>query len=213
MLPSEIKCNQRLRVFHRKCLKIGGFEIVCIPMQSLSIGFRFRGSGVRISPSAPVQNTMLPPNAADLALQARPDFSERGVADRAIGRSSCGGSKSATRTRSRSDVVVSGVGDRERTWQYRRDPERSSGASASKNLRQCLPALDDRLAATCNHSRTTKFTNRPETAISFTIVLSASSSFTRRSDFTSAISASAGISASPTILCRSRPFSWTTYSR
>ena len=93
------------------------------------------------------------------------------------------------------------------------DPERSSEAPVSTYLRQCLPALDAGLAATCNHSRTTKFTNRPGTAISLTIVLPASSSFTRRSDLTSAISASVGMSASTTILCRSRPFTWMTYSR
>jgi hypothetical protein len=66
---------------------------------------------------------------------------------------------------------------------------------------------DGRPAAICNQSRTTKFTNRPGTTISFTTVLSASSAFTCRSDFTSAISASADMSASATILCRSRPFS------
>jgi hypothetical protein len=75
------------------------------------------------------------------------------------------------------------------------------------------PIFIGRGAATCNQSRTTKFTNRLGTTISFTIVLPVSSSFTCRSDFTSAISASAGMSASATILCRSRPFSWMTYSR
>lgn len=93
------------------------------------------------------------------------------------------------------------------------DPERSSEALASTCLRQCSLEVDDTPAATCSQSRTTKFTNRPGTAISFTIVLPASSSFTCRSDFTSDISASAGMSASATILCRSRPFSWMIYSR
>ena len=47
------------------------------------------------------------------------------------------------------------------------DPERSSEALASTCLRQCSPEIDDTPAATCNQSRTTKFTNRPGTAISF----------------------------------------------
>jgi hypothetical protein len=77
----------------------------------------------------------------------------------------------------------------------------------------CLPASNVRRCTMmhwrwrADHSRTTKFTNRPGTAISLTISLPASSSFTRRSAFIRASSVSAAISASATILCRVRPFS------
>jgi hypothetical protein len=83
---------------------------------------------------------------------------------------------------------------------------RSPSSEAHSRSQRCLHSIRFVQRRRRDHSRTTKFTNRPGMVISLTIFLPASSSFTRSSAFISASSVSVAISALAITLCRVRPF-------